>query len=102
MTRAEREWRIRLKDSVEQNIRHESWQDDLQSQRETIAVQAKLIVFLYDQLDYERSWSNFLGGEIQSLKENLAEKEAEIVRLHILLEGPQASKKRPLPLKDYL
>lgn len=46
--------------------------------------------------------SGALDGEIQSLKENLAEKEAEIVRLHILLEGPQASKKRPLPLKDYL
>jgi hypothetical protein len=87
LERARTEALRRMWDATEQHIHHETWQDDLASNE-------KLIKLLLDEIAELRRHSAILLRCIESLENDVADKEAEIVRLTILLET-QAKRKRP-------
>jgi hypothetical protein len=83
----EREW-----NAIEQNVYRETWQDSLAYYKGLVAKRDIDI----KELEWERDAANLKAAiteeQIKFLKMDLADKEAEIVRLSILLD--QSSKKR--------
>ena len=75
----------RLWSAVEQQVRRESWQDDLERKD-------KLLRQAHQELAYLEEQNSLLQQQIVFLENLLADKEAEIVRLNTLLEG-QAKRK---------
>lgn len=85
----ERQW-----NAIAQDVHRESWQDDLEHKEKQVTLLLDMLTKARNEHEYLEVYNNVLELEIQSLKDRLADKEAEIVRLMILLEN-QAKKKRP-------
>jgi hypothetical protein len=79
LERITREWKERFYNAVDQEIHRETWQDELEKQE-------SLIHSLLLETKYLREMNNVQELVMQGLKEELAEKEAEIARLNTLLE----------------
>lgn len=87
-----REAEERLAISVEQDVYRESWQDDLKRKDETLDSLRKQLKREHWEADLLEVQNNALQLELELLRERLADREAEIVRLQVLLEA--SSKKR--------
>jgi hypothetical protein len=80
LERIEREAQERFWTKIDQDIHRETWQDELKKQEEYINSCHRYELFLHEQ-------NNILREYIKVLEEQLADKEAEIARLNILLES---------------
>ncbi len=79
--------------AIEQNVHRESWQDDLELRDKLIEWKEKEIEGIKWELDAAILHKTLLQEEVKILKDQLADKETEIVRLQTLLNG-QANRKR--------
>lgn len=86
MRRAIHESSIRMIDKIDQEIRRESWQDDLERKDQ-------IIQGLLKDLDYNNDLYKLQESIIDGLEHRLANAEAEIVRLNTLLDSQ--SKRHP-------
>jgi len=86
MRRALHEHSIRTIDKWDQEIHHESWQDELESRQRTIEI-------LLDDLSFHDKTIDDLRFHVGVLESHLADAKAEIVRLNALLDSQ--SKKHP-------
>jgi hypothetical protein len=86
LDRIRREADERFWNKIYQDVHRENWQDRLEEQDKYISQSHKYEIFLQEQ-------NNVLREYIKTLEKQLADKEAEIVRLTVLLEGPK--RKRP-------
>lgn len=77
-----------------QDIHREAWQDELEEAQKRLAVYEKDHAHRDDLLLGILEDQKHLRAYIASLEKQLAEKEAEIIRLNMLLEGPSKKKLR--------
>jgi hypothetical protein len=80
-TASERRW-----NAIDQEIHRETWQDELETTN-------KLLKFMLEDLKLKEERIEILEKAIAFLEDRLTSKEAEIVRLNVLLES-QAKRKR--------
>ncbi len=73
--------------AVEQHVHRETWQDDLERKDKLLSQVSKELVYIAEQ-------NELLQLEVEFLKDQIAEKDAEIARLNVLLEGQAKRKPR--------
>jgi hypothetical protein len=79
---------------LDQDVHRETWQDDLEEAHKRLTAYEKDHAHRDDLLLGVLEDQRHLREYIASLEEQLAEKEAEIIRLTMLLEGPSKKKLR--------
>jgi len=77
----------RMWNAVEQHVHRETWQDDLERKDKLLSQVSKELVYIAEQ-------NELLQLEVEFLKDQIAEKDAEIARLNVLLEGQAKRKPR--------
>lgn len=92
LTRARQEARVRMINSIDQDIHRETWQDELERANKRLEQQEEEIAYLQNENDYLQLQLQMRDDWIDALTNQIAEKEAEIVRLIMLLD--QQSKRR--------
>jgi chromosome segregation ATPase len=88
LDRIQREANERHWNALDQSIHRETWQDELKRLDELNSLYGKRIQDLISR-------NNALERYIESLEEQLADKEAEIVRLNVLLNPARSRRSRP-------
>ena len=83
----------RMWNAIDQHVHREHWQDELEQQEKLLELQDKRFIQIHKLLEESEEENRILQAEIQWLKDQLAEKEAEIVRVATLLES-QSNRKR--------
>ncbi len=94
LDRIRKEAKERMWNALEQTSHRETWQDELEQSEKQREQSEKQLEKQHDWIEYLTNFNEQLQWEEIKLRNRLADKEAEIVRLTILLEG-QAKKKRP-------
>lgn len=85
----ERQW-----NAIEQDVRRESWQDALAFQEHLVIRREKEIKALELELEMAKLKTALLEEEMKLIKDDLAEKDAEIIRLTTLLNAPSRKTRR--------
>lgn len=87
LDRIKREAEERMWNAIDQAVRRESWQDELALKDGMLDLMGKFQDMAEEKLKRAELDNQMLELEVTVLREQLAEKEAEIVRLTVLLEG---------------